>query len=358
MMKKENRMFMLLSIAVMMFLSLATTQVQAQTFSGQAIGVLSTTTTTTQVGAGTPTVTAGATVRLADTTPLPPRGGSLSAGVLTASVNLGTAPVTGTLNTGVIQTMTSGGNGTSQSQARVAGLNLLVGTSLGTNTITADAITTNTMCVCGAAGATCTGTTDIANLVVRSSTGAVLATFDGRVTASGATLFTATATSPNQKTTTTITIIANEQTRTNDNGDTTTDNITVNGLRVIVTETTTSTMAGITTTTTTTSDTIIAQAHSDIDCDAVIGPTAASATISGRVLTSKGRGLPGATVVLTNQNGEVKYAVTNPRGYYRFADIEVGEDYFLSVKSKRYVFATQSISFTEELADIDFMPTQ
>jgi hypothetical protein len=90
----------------------------------------------------------------------------------------------------------------------------------------------------------------------------------------------------------------------------------------------------------------------------VLAPTAASATISGRVLTSKGRGLPGATVVLTNQNGEVKYAVTNSRGYYRFADIEVGEDYFLSVKSKRYVFATQSISFIEELTDIDFMPTQ
>ncbi len=492
---KENRIFTLLSIAAMMFLSLATTQVQAQTFSGRAVGTQST--TTSQVGATTPVeiaVAANAAARLADTGELPPQGGSRTASVVNASVALGTAPVTGTLNTGLITASTSGSNGTSQSQARVEGLNLLVGGTLGTFRITANAITTNTNCVCGGpagATATCTGNTDIANLLVQSSTGTVLASFDARVTAPNTTVFTTTAStdvgsgSTQVQTTTTITIIANEQTRTPDDGIPATDDITVNGLRVIVTETVTVGTVGNAVTTTTTSNTIIAQAKSDINCTAtpltdlqitktcvnnanvitctitvtnisgnaatnvivtdnlsndttfasastsgfttlttpivgarggtvtgtvatlasgasatitivsnvapgtpagtqiantatvatattdavvanntasatvtVLAPTAASATISGRVLTSKGRGLPGATVVLTNQNGEVKYAVTNSRGYYRFADIEVGEDYFLSVKSKRYVFATQSISFIEELTDIDFMPTQ
>jgi hypothetical protein len=64
------------------------------------------------------------------------------------------------------------------------------------------------------------------------------------------------------------------------------------------------------------------------------------------------------TVVLTDQNGDVKYAVTNPRGYYRFADLEVGENYFLSVRSKRYVYETKTVFVTEELADIDFAPME
>ncbi|MEJ7698312.1 MAG: carboxypeptidase-like regulatory domain-containing protein [Pyrinomonadaceae bacterium] len=102
---------------------------------------------------------------------------------------------------------------------------------------------------------------------------------------------------------------------------------------------------------------VIAQAHSDIQC-LLGGTTAASATISGRVLTSKGRGLVRATVVLTAPNGDVKYAVTNPRGYYRFADLEVGENYFLSVRSKRYVYETKTVFVTEDLADIDFAPME
>ncbi len=469
----------------MMFLSLATTQVQAQTFSGQAVGTQSE--TRVQVGTAPATATAVLAARLADTGPLPPQGGSRQAAVLTATANvaLGTGALTGTLNTGILATSTSGGNDMSQSQARVANLNLSVGGILGNNTITGDAITTDTNCTCSLSDvATCSGTTNVKNLNITLSDGTVIATLNGNVAPN--TMFSArvvTTDALGVTTTTTTTIIVNEQIRTVDS-DPTTDNITVNGLRVIVTSSVTGAF-GITTTTT--SDTIIAQAHSDINCAAapltdlqitkfcvnnanritctitvtnisgnaatdvvitdilptnttfvsatgsagvtvtsntppggqtvvtgmiatlasgasatitvvsnvapgtpagtritniatvatattdavsannraaatvtvvtVLAPTAASATISGRVLTSKGRGLPGATVVLTDLNGEVKYAVANSRGFYRFSDIKVGENYLLSVRSKRYGFTTQNIFVTEDLTDIDIMPS-
>lgn len=303
-------------------------------------------------------VTAGATVRLADTGPLPPRGGLLTAGVLTASVNLGTAPLTGTLNTGVIETRTSGGtsggSSTSQSQARVAGLRLVVGGTLGTNTITADAITTNTNCTCAGAVATCSGTTEVVNLNITLSDGRVIATLNGTVEPNTRFLATRMTTDVfGVTTTTTTTIIVNEQTRTDDGGDTTADNITVNGLRVIVTETVTDAL-GLTTTTT--SDTIIAQAHSDIDCDGTIITTAASATIGGRVTASKGRGLSRASVVLTGLDGQTRYALTNSRGYFSFSDVESGMSYIVDVRSKRYTFASRSVFVTEDLVDIDFEP--
>ena len=353
---KENRMFMLLSIAVMMFLSLATTQVQAQTFSGQAVGTQST--TTVQVGAaGTPVVTAVAGARIADTgaldttTTTPP---TRTAGPLVAAgVALGTAPVTGTLTATAIETMTSGGNGTSQSQARVAGLNLNVGGTLGNNTITADAITTNTNCVCTTAGATCSGTTNVVNLNITLSNGTVIGTLNGTVAPN--TTFTATTSAGGvgNRVVTTTTIVLNEQTRAPNDNNAATDDITVNGLRITVTES--AVVAGVTTTTTST--TIIAQAHSDIKCDGTISPTAASATIGGRVTASKGRGLSKASVVLTGLDGQTRYALTNSRGYFSFSEVESGMSYIVDVRSKRYTYASRSVFVTEDLVDVDFEPT-
>lgn len=308
-------------------------------FSGNATGAL-----------GTATVlgTVNANILVAPVGPLPAAGGSLSSGLVNGSVNLGAIGTTNSLLTGVFETRTSGGaaGGTpnsSRSRATVNNLNLsLLGGTTTPITVTATTVEATTFCQCTNTGPSCSGSTTIENLRVN---GALILNVSGSETlipAPNTTLVFAQLDALGNQIGT-ITLILNEQTRTGA-GD-----ITVNALRIQV-----AALNG-----TVTTDIIVAQAHSDIVCsDLALGPTAASAAISGRVLTSKGRGLPGATVVLTNQNGEVKYAVINPRGYYRFADIEVGEDYFLSVKSKRYVFATQSISFIEELTDIDFMPTQ
>jgi len=60
---------------------------------------------------------------------------------------------------------------------------------------------------------------------------------------------------------------------------------------------------------------------------------------------------------VTDQNGEEKTALTNPFGYYRFAEVAVGETYIIGVSSKRYSFIqpTQILSVNGDLAAVDFV---
>jgi hypothetical protein len=87
-----------------------------------------------------------------------------------------------------------------------------------------------------------------------------------------------------------------------------------------------------------------------------IAPSAATASITGKVLTSTGRGVSRARVVITDLNGAVRYATTNSFGNYRFDNLESGQNYVLSVSSKRYQFATasQTIFVGEDLTGVDF----
>lgn len=88
---------------------------------------------------------------------------------------------------------------------------------------------------------------------------------------------------------------------------------------------------------------------------ATLAPTAASVTVGGRVTTPDGRGLRGARVELTDSNGNTRTAMTTTFGYYRFYDVEAGETYVVSVSSKKYKFAPQVISVTEDLTELNFV---
>ncbi len=85
-------------------------------------------------------------------------------------------------------------------------------------------------------------------------------------------------------------------------------------------------------------------------------PTAAAVSISGRVTTAEGRGIGGVRVSITDQHGNVRFALTNAFGFYRFDEIEAGQTVVISITSKRNVFAnpTRILSVHDELADIDF----
>ncbi len=89
-----------------------------------------------------------------------------------------------------------------------------------------------------------------------------------------------------------------------------------------------------------------------------LAPTAANVSIRGRVLTNGGRGIARAKVLLTNRNGEIRYATTNPFGYYNFDEIEAGETCILSVQSKVYRFNSQVITPDENLDDVNFVANQ
>jgi uncharacterized delta-60 repeat protein len=88
-----------------------------------------------------------------------------------------------------------------------------------------------------------------------------------------------------------------------------------------------------------------------------LAPTAATATINGRITTANGRSIRNVSLSLTDTTtGENRSTITNPFGYYHFQDLEVGRSYVLSVKSKRFTFANPSrlITLDEDLTGEDF----
>jgi hypothetical protein len=88
----------------------------------------------------------------------------------------------------------------------------------------------------------------------------------------------------------------------------------------------------------------------------ITGPTAASVSISGRVLTAGRRGIGNARVTLTDSFGNSRIAVTTSFGYYNFAEVAAGETYVIGVAARRYVFSqpTRIISVNENISALDF----
>ncbi len=89
----------------------------------------------------------------------------------------------------------------------------------------------------------------------------------------------------------------------------------------------------------------------------MFAPTAANASIAGRILTANGQGVRNVIIQLTSAAGETKYARSSSFGYYKFEDLPVGEIYILSVSSKKYTIAspTRVINLNEDLTAEDFI---
>lgn len=77
-------------------------------------------------------------------------------------------------------------------------------------------------------------------------------------------------------------------------------------------------------------------------------------SIGGRILSVNGQGVYRAVISLNESNGNVKYAVTNPFGYYRFDSVPVGGTYNLEVKHKSYSFAPQVLFVEKAVSDLNF----
>ena len=86
----------------------------------------------------------------------------------------------------------------------------------------------------------------------------------------------------------------------------------------------------------------------------VVGPAAASVAVSGRVFTPRGRGLKNARVLLTDSNGNSRSALTSTFGHYRFDNVESGQTVIVSVSSRRYQFAPQVVTVTDQITGLDF----
>ncbi len=88
----------------------------------------------------------------------------------------------------------------------------------------------------------------------------------------------------------------------------------------------------------------------------VLGVTAASVSVGGRVLTAEGRGIGRTTVVMTDGNGNIRKTITNAFGYYRFDQVTAGQNVVVSVSSKRYQFGNeaQTLFAAEDFSDLNF----
>ena len=85
-----------------------------------------------------------------------------------------------------------------------------------------------------------------------------------------------------------------------------------------------------------------------------LAPSAASVSVAGRVLDVNGRGIPKVRVTIQDAaTGESRTVLTNPFGYYSFAEVLVGEVYILSAEHKRYQFSPRVITVRDEIADAD-----
>ncbi|MBK7393175.1 MAG: carboxypeptidase regulatory-like domain-containing protein [Chloracidobacterium sp.] len=86
-------------------------------------------------------------------------------------------------------------------------------------------------------------------------------------------------------------------------------------------------------------------------------PTAANASISGRVTSAGGRGIRGAVIRIQSADGTVNRVVmTNSMGYYMIPDMETGITYVISIQSRRFVFEPASVVYTHQdpIADLNF----
>lgn len=89
-----------------------------------------------------------------------------------------------------------------------------------------------------------------------------------------------------------------------------------------------------------------------------IGPSAADASISGRVLNAAGGPISGAVVTILNLNtGETKQITTGTFGKFAVKGLPVNNFYTVSVRARRYFFSdpVRTFELAEDLSEFDFV---
>jgi CSLREA domain-containing protein len=78
----------------------------------------------------------------------------------------------------------------------------------------------------------------------------------------------------------------------------------------------------------------------------------ASATVSGRVVTSSGQGVSQSVVTISNAMGVVQTRLTSSFGYFDFSDIPTGQMYTIEVSSKRFDFDPQQVTVNGDVTGV------
>jgi CSLREA domain-containing protein len=83
-------------------------------------------------------------------------------------------------------------------------------------------------------------------------------------------------------------------------------------------------------------------------------PAIRSSTITGQVIGQGGRGVSGALMQLRDAGGALKFAVTNPFGFYRFVNVEANQFYTIECLDKRNIFQNQQVLVEEAVEYLNF----
>lgn len=83
-----------------------------------------------------------------------------------------------------------------------------------------------------------------------------------------------------------------------------------------------------------------------------LAPTAAGVFIEGRV-TTFGRPIQGAFVVVTLGDGTIRQAVTNTFGRFSLTDLAAGQTVIVDVQHRRYRFATQLVDLSDSISGFE-----
>jgi len=70
----------------------------------------------------------------------------------------------------------------------------------------------------------------------------------------------------------------------------------------------------------------------------VATPTAATVTVTGRVITAQGRGIRNVVVTITDSSGNTRRATTTTFGYYRFDNVAAGFNLYFRGEIKTFQF--------------------
>ena len=82
------------------------------------------------------------------------------------------------------------------------------------------------------------------------------------------------------------------------------------------------------------------------------------ASVAGRVLTPDGRVLRNALVTLTDASGAARNVTTTSFGQYIFTDVPTGAAYTLSASSRRYRFASRTLTLNGDLNALDLIGSE
>jgi hypothetical protein len=89
----------------------------------------------------------------------------------------------------------------------------------------------------------------------------------------------------------------------------------------------------------------------------IVVTTAATVSVSGRIVTAQGRGIKNITITMTDSHGNTRTARSTSFGYYRFDDVRAGETYIFTAQGKRFSFERNPLvhSIMEDTNNINFV---